>query len=273
MNVFLPDSCNDSDLKILQISDMHLFASVDKELVGVNTEDSFLSVLQLAQEASWPPDLIFLTGDLSQDSSTESYTRLIEHMTKLNIPCYVLPGNHDTPAMLTELFETPLLTYQPLLHYKQWLFAFLDSETPNEEGGTLDEAAVEKLRQEISAHPNKQVLICLHHQLIPIGSEWLDSMCVANPDSLIKVITDYPNVRGVIHGHIHQSFNTLVANKPLYGAPSTCFQFKPLSKEFAIDSVAPGYRWLRLTEDGDIHTGVIRLDTTPDNLDQNSAGY
>ena len=62
MNVFSPHECNDSDIKILQISDMHLFAGIDEQLVGVNTEQSFLSVLELAFEHSWPPDFIFLGG-------------------------------------------------------------------------------------------------------------------------------------------------------------------------------------------------------------------
>ncbi len=59
MNVFLPEKGDVSDIKVLQISDTHLFATTDQQLVGVNTEQSFLSILQLAQEESWPPDLIF----------------------------------------------------------------------------------------------------------------------------------------------------------------------------------------------------------------------
>jgi len=273
MNVFSANRGEESDIKILQISDMHLSASTDAQLVGVNTEESFLSILTLAQDESWPPDLIFLTGDLSQDSSTESYSRLIRHLKVLDIPCYVLPGNHDTPDRLEEVFTLPPVIYQPFLHYKQWLFAFLDSETPNEEGGTLDENAIENLRQEILAHPDKHVLICLHHQLIPVDSEWLDTMVVANPDSLIKIITEHSNIKGVIHGHVHQDSQGHIANKPLYGTPSTCFQFKPLSKEFAIDDMPPGYRWLRLSTEGKIQTGIIRLDAMPANLERHSAGY
>lgn len=273
MNVFLPEKGDASDIKVLQISDTHLFATTDQQLVGVNTEQSFLSILQLAQEESWPPDLIFLTGDLSQDASESSYARLTEHLTALNIPCYVLPGNHDIPDTLTHIFSQQPVSYQPFLQHNNWLFSFLNSETPSEEGGTLDEKAVAKLQLEIDLHPDKHVLICLHHQLKPVGSEWLDSMAVINSDSLIRLIGESPNVRGVIHGHVHQTFESDIAGKPIYAVPSTCFQFKPLCKEFAIDNIAPGYRWLRLKANGQIQTEVIRLDKTPDNLEQHSAGY
>ena len=273
MNVFSADQVNDSEIKVLQITDMHLFASTDQQLVGINTEDSFLSILSLAKEKSWPPDLIFLTGDLSHDSTEKSYRRLIENLASLTVPCFVLPGNHDTPDNLTTIFNQPPISYQLLLHYGKWLFAFLNSETPNEDGGTLDEKEIKRLEDEINLHPNKQILICLHHQLKSIGSEWMDSMTVANPESLIELVTKHSNIRGIIHGHIHQSYESKIAQASIFGTPSTCFQFKPLSKRFAIDNMAPGYRWLRLQANGAIQTDIIRLDKTPANLDTNSIGY
>ena len=45
----------------------------------------------------------------------------------------------------------------------------------------------------------------------------------------------------------------------LMSSPSTCIQFAPLSKEFKIDALSPGYRWLELFDDGAISTGVQRL--------------
>lgn len=273
MNVFSADQFNDSEIKVLQISDLHLFATTDQRLVGINTEASFLSILNLAQEKSWPPDLIFLTGDLSQDSSEASYHRLIEHLAPLAIPCFVLPGNHDTPDKLTTMFNQPFVSYQPFLHYGEWLFAFLNSETPDEEGGTLDEREIERLANEINSHPNKKILICLHHQLKPVGSEWIDSMKVVNPESLLKLITKHSNIRSIIHGHIHQAYESKIAQASIYGSPSTCFQFKPLSKDFAIDNAAPGYRWLKLQSNGEIQTDIIRLDEMPADLDTNSSGY
>ena len=41
--------------------------------------------------------------------------------------------------------------------------------------------------------------------------------------------------------------------------PSTCMQFKPGSKDFALDDLAPGYRRIELFADGRIDTEVLRL--------------
>jgi len=273
MNAFTEEKKSAADIRVLQISDMHLFADSSGLLVGINTEDSFLAVLELAQHHSWPPDFIFLTGDISQDSSLTAYQRLIEHLKPLGIPCYILPGNHDKPERLQQIFQQPPFSYQLFLHHKNWLFAFLNSATPNEEGGTLDEEEIELLQLEMNKHPNKKVLICLHHQLKPVSSQWLDTMSVINPSSLIDIISNTDKVKGVIHGHVHQESLRNIKKTPIYGTPSTCFQFKPLSADFAIDNTTPGYRWLELSDNGEINTNVVRLKDMPGNLDENSNGY
>ncbi|PCI20356.1 MAG: 3',5'-cyclic-AMP phosphodiesterase [Piscirickettsiaceae bacterium] len=273
MNAFLKTKDSLSDIRILQISDSHLFASTNEQLVGINTDESFLAIVELAKQHSWPPDFIFLTGDLSQDSSNDAYQRLISHLKPLGVSCYVLPGNHDDPEMLRNIFSKPDFLYQPFLHTENWLFAFLNTAIPNEEGGILYEQEIIELEQQINAHPEKNILVCLHHQLQPVNSRWLDTMAVRNPGLLIDLLARYPNIQGIIHGHVHQEFTSNINGTPIYSTPSTCFQFKPNSNDFAIDDTAPGYRWLELGKQGNIRTSIVRLKKTPDSLDRYSNGY
>lgn len=273
MNAFSHKKGSTSDIRILQISDMHLFAQENEQLVGINTQESFAAILDIAKQQSWPPDYIFLTGDLSQDASPIAYKRLAKQLQALNIPCLVLPGNHDSPALLRECFNTPQANYQTFLHTDDWLFVFLNTATPNEEGGTLDAQEIMALEAQLNEHPHKKVLICLHHQIVPVNSAWLDTMAVCNAKLLLDVLAAHKNVKGIIHGHVHQDFASRYNGIPIFSTPSTCFQFKPNNVEFAIDNLAPGYRWLELKENGDINTAVVRLDYIPTNLDQQSAGY
>ena len=59
----------------------------------------------------------------------------------------------------------------------------------------------------------------------------------------------------------------------LLSVPSTCVQFKPHSKDFAVDDVAPGYRWLDLHEDGRIDTEVSRVEGVKFEVDFSVKGY
>ena len=72
-----------------------------------------------------------------------------------------------------------------------------------------------------------------------------------------------PRLRGVVFGHIHQASQQLFDGRPLLGSPSTCFQFLPDADEFALDDRPPGYRWLKLYDDGSIATGAEWIQPRP----------
>ena len=74
--------------------------------------------------------------------------------------------------------------------------------------------------------------------------------------------------RGYVFGHIHQQVEA-DPGPPIYGTPSTCFQFSDDSPTFGIDTAKPGYRWLTLGPDGSIESAVRRADDYDLQLDFN----
>ena len=62
-------------------------------------------------------------------------------------------------------------------------------------------------------------------------------------------------------------------NVRLLASPSTCVQFTPGSEDFAVDTLAPGYRWLRLLPDGTLETGVARVTGIDFEIDYSIKGY
>ena len=59
----------------------------------------------------------------------------------------------------------------------------------------------------------------------------------------------------------------------LLASPSTCIQFAPASEDFATDNQAPGYRWLRLYDDGRVETAISRLADGSFQPDPGATGY
>jgi Icc protein len=94
-----------------------------------------------------------------------------------------------------------------------------------------------------------------------------------NPEEFFELIDAHPQVKAVLCGHIHQSFDTERKGIRLLGTPSTCVQFVPGEEDFAIDATPPGYRWLSLQPDGTIETGLGSLPEIPSGLDLASIGY
>jgi 3',5'-cyclic-AMP phosphodiesterase len=54
-------------LRVIQISDTHLYADANKAILGVKSYESFHAVLDLLRRESEQCDLILHSGDLSQD--------------------------------------------------------------------------------------------------------------------------------------------------------------------------------------------------------------
>ncbi len=259
-------------LNILQFSDLHLLFQPSDTLTGINTEDSFRSIIDAARKHYWPPDLILLTGDLSQDPMLATYERLKHHLDGLGLPCYCLPGNHDKPIM-HQVLNSEKVSCAARIHAGNWQIMCLDSTIPDAEGGSLSESTLQTLINYLDEFPSKNVLIALHHHPIPIGCAWLDTMMLKNADELFSVLRTYPQVKAIVCGHIHQEMDCTHHNIRLLGTPSTCFQFKPHASEFALDNKPAGFRPLKLYPNGSIETWVERLPELPEGLDFACSGY
>jgi Icc protein len=247
----------------LQLTDTHLFAAADGTLFGQNTRQTLDLVIDLALRDFWPVDRILLTGDLVHDESEEGYRYLAARLRALDTPCSCLPGNHDAfRTMKGVLADGPLSLEHSLLH-GAWNLLLLDSTIPGQDGGLLDQEQLRMLDRALAGNPSSHALICLHHQPVPVGSDWMDEMALANAEELFAVTDRYPQVRAILWGHIHQDFKSRRKGALLLGSPSTCVQFLPASRHFAIDSLTPGYRWLELHPDGRIETGVVRIAAYP----------
>ncbi|MYD43161.1 MAG: hypothetical protein F4W90_04625 [Gammaproteobacteria bacterium] len=81
-----------------------------------------------------------------------------------------------------------------------------------------------------------------------------------NGEDLLATLSKRHTARGYLSGHVHQAYDGQYERMKLMTTPSTCWQFKALTTQFAIDELPPGWRWLALQADGSIETKVSRLD-------------
>ncbi len=242
-------------LRILHITDTHLFAEADGRLRGVDTRRSLEAVLEAATSGPWPADAILASGDLSQDESAGAYQRFRGMLAPLGVPVWCLPGNHDAPSRMADNLAGPPFQIGGAVVADGWAILLLDSCIPGEHGGRLSSAQLAWLAEALEEHRQRHVLIALHHHVLPLQSRWLDELGLANAAELLAIIDRAPQLRAVVAGHVHQASGIDRAGVRFLTTPSTCFQFLPGAATFAVDRRPPGYRWLELHADG-------RLDTT-----------
>lgn len=244
-------------LKVLQISDTHLHATVDSRMRGVNTYDTFKSVLLHAQESvRWPADVILVTGDIVQDESRAGYQRFRAEMQALGPPVFCIPGNHDDPKLMDELLNAPPFKVGGDVRVATWSFVLLNTFLTGEDAGGLGEKRLHALEAALKDNVSQHVIVCMHHQPLPMGSAWLDGVGLRDAQQFLRVIDAHANVRCVVWGHVHQASDRRRGAVRYLSTPSTCSQFLPQSDFFALDSRPAGLRWIDLHADGRVDTQI-----------------
>lgn len=261
-----------SSLQVVQLSDTHLFSNPDQELLGLATLDSFTAVLKSLHQLQPHPDVLLLTGDLSQDETQQSYEHLRDLIEPLSIPTYWLPGNHDQYPLMEKILDGGWLSAQKVFQRGGWNFILLNSMLPGQVYGKLSAESLMGLEQQLAHLPNHPTLIALHHPPCSIGSHWMDRINLRNAAALFEVLDRYQQVKLVLFGHIHQEFDYIRQGVRYLGCPSTCVQFKPNETDFAVDQQLPGFRMLTLYPDGQFNTVIKRVKYQP-LPDMDSTGY
>lgn len=264
-----------SSLFVVQITDSHLLGDAQGRLLGVNTDHSLRGVIDDIKRREPQVDVVLATGDIAQDGSAEAYERFLNHVSGLSARVHGLPGNHDDGEILRSVWQARL---DPVVDLGNWRIVLLDSSVPGSNGGHLAQSQFDVLLAAATQASDRHVLVAVHHNPVPMGCSWLDSMTIDNGDALFMMLERLTNVRCLLWGHVHQKYDKLHRYSPAHGvrflaSPSTCVQFMPHSEVFELDTAPPAYRWLRLHANGDIDTGVQSVQGLGISPDVGGTGY
>jgi len=249
-------------LRLLHITDSHLYHDPTRVLKGVCTHDSFAAIIADAYRRFPAVDAVILGGDMAQDEQAATYRMLDSMLPHWQAPVMITPGNH---AALEHLYGEliPALKahtgYRDHVQGRHWQIIALNSHQAGHVAGRLPETELARLQQLLSASATTHALIALHHHPIPISSRWMDAIGLENRDELWNIIRRHPQVRALLCGHIHQPLDVMHDGVRVLASPSTCVQFIPCSDTFELAALSPGYRWLDLLPDGVISTGIHRI--------------
>ncbi|KLN97696.1 3',5'-cyclic-AMP phosphodiesterase [Moellerella wisconsensis] len=269
---------NEKAVRILQITDTHLFADTENTLLGVNTHDSYHAVLDAIQAQGLEIDLIVATGDLVQDQSIGAYHRFAAGIARIPAPCVWLPGNHDyQPAMFDSLKAAGISSAKQIVIGNEWQVLMLDSQIQDVPHGELSDYQLEWMKACLDNNSERSTIIMLHHHPLPSGCTWLDQHSLRNSHILADYLKGYHQVKAMLCGHIHQEMDEDWHGIRLLATPSTSVQFKPHCTNFMLDTAAPGWRYLELLIDEQgrkqVTTEVYRLSSRDFCPNLDSDGY
>ncbi|MGR9108781.1 MAG: metallophosphoesterase family protein [Gammaproteobacteria bacterium] len=246
-------------MTVLQLTDLHLFADPGRLFNGVDTRNSFAHTLEHIARHQENPDVIVLTGDLAHDGDPQTYYFIADALKRFQAPVYFVLGNHDHPKNAHRVYPTfPIIIDQHCL-LGNWQIVLIDSNhNPRKDSyeGEVSPAELQRIADLSGRYPEHWTLVAMHHNL-PDHSDRGVALEVRNHEEVVRHLEGIPSVKIVLSGHVHQDF-TIVQNGICYlSAPPTGYQSK--SKSGRITGEVPGYRWLKLYQNGRFETDVRRI--------------
>lgn len=248
--------CKRKTQKIIQISDCHVSVDCRADYRGQNPDRNLQSLLPVMR--AWDPDLLLLTGDVSEDASPASYARVAAMTGTVGAPLLALPGNHDLPTVMKKHFPLGPWDGPFACEAGPWLLVLMDSTARGSIAGTFSQQDMERFDRLLRGSSAEFVLVALHHQPVPVNSPWIDRYALENPDLFFQFIDRDSRVRCITWGHIHQDFCSRRHGVRLFGAPSTAANSLPQTRRFTLDLAGPACRWFELGVDGGLETGILQ---------------
>jgi len=255
-----------TDVRLLHISDPHLFANPQASLRGVQTLASMQRVLAYANSHRLNADALLCTGDIVNDEP-EGYAHFARALAGYGKPVYLVPGNHDDPARMRSALSKPPFQVGGYADLGAWRIVLVDSCVPGRAGGRISDAELRALDAALTGS-DRYAMVCVHHHPVSMSSRWLDRIGIENADELFQVLDSHPQLRAITWGHVHQCFDARRHGVRLLATPSTCAQFLPLSNDFEVDSRPPAYRRISLHADGTLATEVVWLEALSGAVDK-----
>lgn len=248
-------------MKIIQITDTHLFNHPSKSKDNINHYDTFHQCIDLAKQQN--PDLVLATGDFVDDIDSVAYDYVVRGFEKLNCPCHWVLGNHDENPQLAKKCLSKgknLFSQQHIITPNNWQIILLNSQWNGEIAGLLDKTELDFLRD--CLEKNKlPTLIALHHNPIDMNNIAYEPINLNNSHEFFETIKPFEKSKQIklcLFGHVHQAYEKFQNNINFYSCPSTCRQNVPNITGFMRDKISAGIREVVLNTDGSYHTQVLR---------------
>jgi 3',5'-cyclic AMP phosphodiesterase CpdA len=196
--------------RVAHLSDLHFGAHDPAAVAGAE-----------AWLAAERPDLVVVSGDLTQRATKEQYREagaFLDRLEAAGLQTLSVPGNHDVP-----LYDFVLRFVRPLHRYRRFIdddlcpwfenerLAVLGINTARSltfKDGRISHEQMAIIRERFRAvPPDRTKILVTHHPLfeMPIGEAGEASEAVGRRHEALEVVAD-AGVHILLAGHFHRSF-------------------------------------------------------------------
>ena len=256
---------------IAQITDSHIVPKGHhwKNEPSVDTAERLSRAVNFLNGMTERPDAVLFSGDAVDEGDLESYRLFRELIQPLQIPLFVIPGNHDERETMRNCFaDRSYMPAKGLINYCVEEFPVrligMDTQVVGEDFGRICPERVAWLEETLRKNPAKPALLFMHHSPVKVGLKAFDTLytCFLAPE-FEEVIRKSESLLGIIAGHYHHLCASSFGGKTCFLAPSLApthyFNHFDDTEPTALELDDPAvtlHRWLGGTS---LSTHVVRL--------------
>lgn len=215
---------------IAQISDLHV--RPEGLLCNERVDSNAMLAAQVRALAELPvkPDCVVATGDLADRGLIEEYEHLRRLLAPLDMPVFLVPGNHDRRENLLAVFggTSRLPVTEGFAHYVVEDFPVrlvgLDTVVPGRGEGDFCATRAAWLRERLGEDDGRPVALFMHHPPFRTGLVPMDKIMCAGAERLADVVRDFPQVERVLCGHHHRPIQAVWSGVLASCSPSPAHQ-------------------------------------------------
>lgn len=200
----------DRTFLLAQVSDLHIKAGGRLSYRVVDTAGMLRACVAHLMGLKQKPDAVAFTGDLVDFGRPDEYAVLRELLSPLDMPVYLVPGNHDEREALRAAFPDHAYLRQregfilyAIEDHPLRLIGF-DTVVAGKPGGLACEERLAWLDATLAAQPGKPTAILMHHPPFPTLIGHMDRQGLEGSEALAKVIRKHPQVERLMCGHLHR---------------------------------------------------------------------
>ena len=214
---------------IAQISDLHIRPEGALYANLVDSNAMAAAAVRHVNALAPRPDLVIVTGDIVEEGTETEYAVAKRILDEIEIPYFVIPGNHDAPDAFRRAFaDHRYLPDAGPLHYcvdaHPLRIVALDSTVSGKHHGEIGPSGLAWLEQVLARESARPTLILMHHHPFHSGIAFLDNIRHLDAEALEAIVRRFEAVQRVLCGHVHRVIWARFGQTFATSCPSTCSQ-------------------------------------------------
>lgn len=250
--------------RIAHLSDVH-FGANDPKIVAAT--EAWLQQHQ--------PDLVIISGDLTQRARVEQFRQASAWLNRLRaagMRLLVIPGNHDVPLYdVVRRFAAPLDRYKRYISndlcpwYEDREVAILGLNTARSltfKDGRINRDQMRMLRERFAdVAPQKTRILVTHHPLfeMPIGEGGELSEAVGRHDDAVKAACE-AGIHIALAGHFHRTYAEAAQKMVANAGGALVIQAGTATSTRLRNEEPQSFNWLHVHHNDEIELQVVVWD-------------